>query len=80
MTDIDCPRAKTWMTPCIGRDKNTALADDGVCVGCGVDPLSLIRDLAERYPPAVEALSITDPDEAAKRFTALVAAYVEDKP
>lgn len=34
VTEIDCPRAKSWMTPCIARDGNVALADDGRCVGC----------------------------------------------
>jgi hypothetical protein len=31
---IDCPRAMSWMTPCMARDGHTALADDGRCVGC----------------------------------------------
>ena len=32
--EIDCPRATSWMTPCIARDGHVALADDGRCVGC----------------------------------------------
>lgn len=46
---IDCPRAKTWMTPCVARDGQLATADDGVCVGCGEHPADLLRDLVRRY-------------------------------
>lgn len=47
--EIDCPRAKTWMTPCVARDGQHACADDGVCVGCGEHPADLLRDLVRRY-------------------------------
>lgn len=55
MTDgIDCPHAKTFMTPCVARDGHLAVSDPpgAVCVGCGQDPRELRRDLAKRYPPA----------------------------
>mgnify|MGYP000880047182 CR=1 FL=1 len=35
---IDCPWAKSEWSPCIARDGGRALADDGVCVGCGKPP------------------------------------------
>jgi hypothetical protein len=46
---IDCPRAKSWMTPCVARDGQFAAADDGVCVGCGEHPADLLRDLVRRH-------------------------------
>jgi hypothetical protein len=42
MSEVDCPRAKTWMTPCIARDGHLALSDDDwVCVGCSAKPREL---------------------------------------
>jgi hypothetical protein len=78
--EINCPRAKTWMTPCIARDGNTALADppQPVCVGCGEDPHQLLAQLAERYPAAGGGQP-QDPDAAADRLTECVAAYVGAK-
>ena len=32
---IQCPRAKSNMTPCVVTDGMCAFADDGACVGCG---------------------------------------------
>src|ERR1017187_6120851 len=32
---MNCPRAKSSMTPCVLRNGSTALADNGKCVGCG---------------------------------------------
>jgi hypothetical protein len=37
-----CSRAKSDMTPCVRRDEY-AVADDGVCVGCGL-PASEVAD------------------------------------
>lgn len=74
---IDCPRAKTWMTPCIARDGATALADAAVCVGCDAEPVALLADLAERHPPARQYLGTTDADECADLLTNLVAEYVD---
>ena len=35
-----CKNAKSDMTPCYKRDGNSALANDGTCVGCGYNPKS----------------------------------------
>lgn len=32
---IGCPYAKSDMTPCMCRDGESALTDDGACIGCG---------------------------------------------
>jgi hypothetical protein len=42
---IGCPRAKSAMTPCVARDGDIAVADDGGCVGCGAQPADLLREL-----------------------------------
>jgi hypothetical protein len=42
---VGCPRAKSDMTPCIARNGSLALADDGMCVSCGADPLALLTEL-----------------------------------
>jgi len=47
--EIDCPCAKTWMTPCVARDGRNACADDGLCVGCGQHPADLLTELVARY-------------------------------
>jgi len=83
--DIDCPRAKTWMTPCVARDGHLAIDDPaarggGVCVGCGSDPRELLVDLAERYEPARRYLQTHDRATCADTLTRLVAEYVEVKP
>jgi hypothetical protein len=78
-TELDCPRAKTWMTPCIARDGGLAVADDGVCVGCGEMPRALLDDLAKRYQPAHDDLHLADPKRAADALTAHVHAYVDGK-
>lgn len=54
MSNIDCPRAKSDMTPCVARDGKIACADNGVCVGCGEHPADLLSDLVPKY---VELLS-----------------------
>jgi uncharacterized metal-binding protein len=33
--ELECPHAKSDMTPCVARDGATALTVDGCCVGCG---------------------------------------------
>jgi hypothetical protein len=45
---IGCPREQSPMTPCVARDGSLALADDGVCVGCGADPVGLLAEEVER--------------------------------
>jgi hypothetical protein len=79
MTEIiDCPRAKTDMTPCIARDGKNALADDDMCVGCYVKPKAALRDLGTRYLPARKYYQTQDPDKAAERLKELVKEYVDD--
>jgi hypothetical protein len=46
---IECPRAKTWMTPCAARDGHLACLDDGRCVGCNEHPADLLTDLVPKY-------------------------------
>lgn len=82
-TEIDCPRAKTRMTPCIARDGHLAVADDGKCVGCWVFPFEVLRSLSERIgrpmtPGAYRGRK--GRDKAADDLRDLVAEYVESKP
>lgn len=75
---IDCPRAKTWMTPCAARDGKPACADDGGCVGCDHDPAELLVDLSTRYQ-RLAPLEPSDTDTSihpADRLTAMVTRYV----
>lgn len=47
---IDCPRAKSDMTPCAARDGNLAIVDDScLCVGCEKNVADLFRELVSRY-------------------------------
>ena len=84
MSDIDCPRARTDMTPCVARDGATATSDDRgaypTCVGCDADPRELLHDLGERYAPARGYRQTVDRDACADRLREMVAAYVESKP
>jgi len=80
---IDCPYARSFMTPCIARDGRLAL-DDGdfprrerECVGCGHDPRALIHDLGERYAPARRYRQTHDRGHCADLLRQLVAEYVE---
>jgi hypothetical protein len=86
--EIDCPRAKTWMTPCVARDGRSAVADDNVCVGCGTTPDDLLADLAGRYEPARRyhhtrqqshgpGQGVTQARKVADRLAHMVAQYVE---
>jgi hypothetical protein len=83
--EIDCPHAKTWMTPCVARDGRTACSDRTggsdtvVCVGCGHQPRKLLLDLSERYKPARRYRQTHDPQNCADILTRLVAEYVEDR-
>jgi hypothetical protein len=45
LNHVACPRARSDMTPCVARDGHTAVADDGVCVGCGANPADLLKEL-----------------------------------
>lgn len=53
MSEIDCPRAKSPMTPCVLRDGDLAVADDGLCVGCGIRPYEELARLAQKMGRAV---------------------------
>jgi hypothetical protein len=77
--EIDCPRAQSWMTPCIARDGHTALADDGACVGCSATPRDLLNDLAGRWPEAATVSAVADPPALADHLTRCVAEYVEQR-
>lgn len=67
--EIDCPRARSSMTPCVVRDG--ALACSGqtpgkgyetvVCVGCGASPRQLLLDLSQEYEPARRYRQTHDP-------------------
>jgi hypothetical protein len=50
---VGCPRAASDMTPCMARDGKLALADDGVCVGCGANPAEELRDLVRTVTETV---------------------------
>jgi len=45
---LQCPREKSDMTPCICRDGENALTDDGVCVGCLFSPIELLQKASLR--------------------------------
>lgn len=84
--DVDCPRAKTWMTPCIARDGQLALADDGQCVGCTrgprIYPFEELRRLSEQLGRAVDGklyAGRAGRDRAADDLRDLVAEYLENK-
>lgn len=51
-----CPRAKSDMTPCVGKDGRLAEADDGACVACGVFAADELKSLVPRYVDQKEAL------------------------
>jgi len=89
---IDCPRAKSSMTPCIARDGHLALCQTSEedprthelrhpwrCVGCLERPRTLLVDLAKKYEPARRYVQTKDPNAIADRLTELVTAYVESK-
>lgn len=44
--ELECPREKTFMTPCAARDGSLACSDNGRCIGCGVEVQELLN--AER--------------------------------
>ena len=85
MTDIDCPRATTWLTPCIARDGATALDDPPKpparyrhpeCVGCGAIPRELLLELSERYEPARKYRQTHDQRHCADLLKRFAAEYV----
>lgn len=85
-TYIDCPRAKTWMTPCIARDGHLALADDGKCVGCTLRerlyPFEALSRLSEVMGRRVDPRAYRGRkgrEMAADAYRDLVAEYVAPK-
>jgi len=40
--EIECPREKSFMTPCSVRDGDIAMSDGKKCEGCGVCVLTLL--------------------------------------
>jgi hypothetical protein len=52
---IECPYAKSDMTPCVARDGQMCVAGNGVCVGCGNSPADMLRDLVLKYVNLSEA-------------------------
>ena len=83
---VDCPRAKTWMTPCIARDGATALDEapkppakyrSPQCVGCGADARKLLLDLSERYEPARRYRQTHSVANCADILARLVKEYVD---
>lgn len=81
MTKIDCPRARTWMTPCIARDGALALDEDldGTCIGCGIRPRAALVELAERAGP-VEAPPRASARTLAELLRRQVSSYMTSRP
>jgi hypothetical protein len=84
--EIDCPRAKSWMTPCMARDGHTALADDGRCVGCPNEdrpyPFEELSRLSEQMGRRVDPRAYSGRqgrERAADALRDLVKEYVEQK-
>lgn len=46
---IECPREKSHMTPCIARDGGLAVDNDGMCVGCGESARQLLSIEREKH-------------------------------
>jgi hypothetical protein len=39
---IVCPRERSGMAPCVARDGDCAMTEEGCCVGCGVSVAELL--------------------------------------
>lgn len=83
---VDCPRARSEMTPCMARDGHVALADDGRCVGCPNEdrpyPFEELRRLSEQLGRRVDGRAYAGRkgrEKAADDLRDLVAEYVEQK-
>jgi hypothetical protein len=46
---LDCPRAKSDMTPCVARDGCLAMYDNGDCLGCNENILTLLEKEREKH-------------------------------
>ncbi len=42
-SELQCPREKSDMTPCVARDGDLAMSNDFHCVGCGVSVNSILE-------------------------------------
>jgi len=40
--ELECPREQSAVTPCVARDGDLAMTDDGKCAGCGHSVLDLV--------------------------------------
>lgn len=83
---VDCPRARSQMTPCMARDGHVALADDGRCVGCPNDerpfPFEELKRLSEKLGRSVDGrayMGRKGREKAADDLRELVAEYVESQ-
>lgn len=43
--ELECPREKSDMTPCVARDGDLAMTNDLHCVGCGASVVELLKEL-----------------------------------
>lgn len=71
LTKEQCPRKKTFMTPCFLEDPDITLDDRGRCVGCGYDPeaekaIEEIKQAAERLE---KNLNVADLAARLDRYT-----------
>jgi hypothetical protein len=48
-TELSCPREKSDMTPCVARDRDAAMTEDGYCVGCGASVKKLLKDETAKH-------------------------------
>ena len=53
--EVQCPRETSPMTPCVARDGKLAVADAGVCVGCGHRPTKLVQAFEDQHPQSEDA-------------------------
>lgn len=52
--DLECPREKSDMTPCLARDGWTAMLNGGRCVGCEEHVHYLTKTELEKHGEAVQ--------------------------
>lgn len=51
---VGCPRARTDMTPCVARDGENAVGDNGGCVGCAANPANLLTELVKEVTKGLD--------------------------
>lgn len=47
--ELVCPREKSDMTPCVARDGDCAMTEDGKCAGCGADVAELLVEEMKKH-------------------------------